>query len=392
MRSVFPVFSRLSVLLSLISVSCWAQIDLHGFGSIRLGTINAERQNPNIVGLYQDDKLSWDDESLFGLQTQSDLGSQLSFTTQIIGKGANDFTPEVTLAFLRVDLANDQQLRLGRISMPLFSQSDVQYVGYAHDYSRLPKATYWRFEYETADGLSYQGKTTFDEFSARYSLIWAEFNGNVFKNVVDEGVEIDLHAMQSLSLVLSYRQFELFGGLLEAKTEGPKLNDFIFSPSIQQAVANSGVDPLLQQEFFAVLSVNKNARYQFWGARWQYADWKFELEKAQYGIAQSIDAFTYSQYIALSRRFDEVIITVHRERYLQNAAHAAGLGHLTPSPLVPLAFQISQAVNDPGYAMNVLSLRYDFASSMALKADYFKGSSYTQGPFTGFSMGVDFVF
>ncbi len=392
MRSVSLVTNCLNILVCVISFSCLAAVDLHGFGSLRVGKINAEEQNPNIVGLYQEDKLSWKDESLFGLQTHSDLTEDLSFTTQLIGKGVNDFAPEVTLAFLRLDLANDQQLRFGRISMPLFSQSDVQYVGYAHDYSRLPKATYWRFEYETADGVSYQGKTTFDELSARYSLIWAEFNGNVFKNVVEDGVEIDLHAMQSLSLVLSYRQFEVFGGLLEAKTDGPKLDKFIFSPAIEQAVANSGVDSALQQEFFAVLSVNKNARYQFWGARWQYADWKFEFEKAQYGIAQSIDAFTYSQYIALSRRFDELIVTVHRERYLQNANHAAGLAHLTPSPLVPLALQISQAVNDPGYAMNVLSMRYDFANSMALKADYFRGSSYTHGPFTGFSMGVDFVF
>jgi hypothetical protein len=37
-------------------------------------------------------------------------------------------------------------------------------------------------------------------------------------------------------------------------------------------------------------------------------------------------------------------------------------------------------------------MRYDFANNMALKADYFKGGSYSNGPFKGFSVGVDFVF
>lgn len=368
------------------------KVELHGFGSFRVGEISSDTANPNIVDLYQQSGLNWRDESLFGLQTNVDLTENLSFNTQLIAKGINDFDPEVTLAFVRYQISPDQQLRFGRLSMPLFSQSDVQYVGYAHDYARLPKATYWRFEYETADGLSYEAKHSWADFTARYTLTWAEFHGKVFKNVVPAGIEIKLHEMRSISFAVGYQNLELFAGHLDANTQGQNLDNYVFSPELQAVVASSSNSFIEQQQFYDDLSLSKDATYQFWGARFRYEDWKLEYERAIYGILHSVDALAYTQYVALSRRFDNIIITVHREHYLQNPLSAAGLEKITSPVLQNIAKQLSYGINDRGYAMNVISMRYDFANNMALKADYFKGGSYSNGPFKGFSVGVDFVF
>lgn len=393
MKFVSHVTSCCSFLLLITaSMSIQAEVEIHGFGSFRVGAISATIENPNIVELYQQSGLNWRDESLFGLQTNIDLAESLSFNTQLIGKGFNDFDPEVTLAFVKYQLSPDQQLRFGRLSMPFFSQSDVQYVGYTHDYSRLPKATYWRFEFETADGISYEAKHTLGDFNAKYTLIWAEFKGEVFKNVVPGGLEIELNAMRSMSAAVGYKNFDVYAGLLEADANGKNLDNYIFSPAVQLAVANSGADLAGQQQFFDELSLIKAASYQFWGARWRYGDWKLEYERAIYGVLNSVDALTYTHYLAVSRRLDNFIFTIHREKYRQNPYGSAGITQLSSTSLIKIAQQISAGVNEPGYAMNVLSMRYDFASNMALKADYFRGSSYNNGPFTGFSIGVDFVF
>ncbi len=392
MKFVSHVTYCLSASLALFAAFANAEVELHGFGSIRVGEISGTIENPNIVDLYQENGLNWRDESLFGLQSNVDLSEDLSFNTQLIGKGINDFDPEVTLAFARYQISPDQQLRFGRVSMPLFSQTDVQYVGYAHDYARLPKATYWRFEFETVDGLSYEAKHALGDFTARYTLIWAEFRGDVFKNVVPDGVEIELQDMRSLSFSLGYQNVELFAGITDANTKGKNIDDFVFSPAVRLAVSNSGADLLSQQSFFQELSVSKDASYKFWGSRWRYEDWKIEYERAIYGILNSIDALTYTQYFAISRRFDDYIFTIHREQYRQNQASPAGLATITNNSLLKIAQQLSIGINEPGYAMNVLSMRYDFAANMAFKADYFRGGSYSHGRFNGFSLGVDFVF
>lgn len=381
-----------SASLLLFASIAHAEVEIHGFGSIRVGEISGATENPNIVDLYQEDGLNWRDESLFGLQSNVDLSADLSFNTQLIGKGINDFDPEVTLAFVRYQLSPDQQVRFGRLSMPLFSQTDVQYVGYAHDFARLPKATYWRFEFETVDGLSYESKHALGDFTARYTLIWAEFRGNVFKNVVPAGVEIELQDMRSFSFAMGYDNLDVFAGFTSANTKGKNIDDVVFLPSVKQAVANSGADLAAQQQFFADLSVSKDATYQFWGSRWRYDDWKIEYERAIYGILDSIDALTYTQYFAVSRRFDDFILTLHREQYRQNPNAADGLRNISHGNLLAIGQQLSAGVNELGYAMNVISLRYDLTSNMALKSDYFRGGSYTHGKFSGFSLGVDFVF
>jgi len=382
----------LSACFMMVGFSALAEVEIHGFGSIRAGQISGKTENPNIVELYQEDGINWRDESLFGLQSNVDLSEDLSFNTQLIGKGINDFDPEVTLAFVRYQISPDQQLRFGRLSMPLFSQSDVQYVGYAHDYSRLPKASYWRFDFETADGLSYEAKHTLGDFNARYTLIWTEFRGDVFKNVVPEGIEIELQNMRSMSFALGYQNLDVFAGITAAHTEGQNIDNFVFSPGVRNIVANSGADLPTQQQFYQELSVSKRATYQFWGGRFRYDDWKIEYERAIFGILNSFDALTYTQYLAVSRRFNSFIFTAHREQYRQNPYSAAGLATISNNTLLQLAKQISVGVNEPGYAMNVLSMRYDFAANMAFKADYFRGGSYSHGRFTGFSLGVDFVF
>ena len=381
-----------SLLALLLATSAQAEVTLHGFGSFRAGELSAQLENPNIVDFYQKSGLRWQDESLFGLQSQVDLSQNLSFNAQLIAKGINDYQLDVTLAFAKYQLSPDQQIRFGRLSMPLFSQSDVQYVGYAHDYSRLPKATYWRFEFETADGVSYEAKHTFGDAYAKYSLSWAEFRGDVFKNVVAQGVEIQLQDMRSVSLALGYQNVEFFAGGLTANSKAQALDDYIFSPAVKNTVSVFATDLNSQLEFYRALSLTKDASYKFFGGRWHFADWKLEFERAKYGILDSVDALTNTQYLALSRRFDDVIVTVHRERYQQDPYSAAGLTKLNNEALLQLAQQISVSINETGYAMNVLSMRYDFAANFAWKADYFRGNSYSHGPFTGFSLGVDFVF
>lgn len=395
--------SRLKILLCLLVTgfgcfTCFVQaqqpVSINGFGSVRMGKLLPSKDNPQLVEFYNDDGLSFADDTLFGLQLQTESADNLSYTLQLIGKAVEDYDPEVSLAFVRYQLDPNHQLKFGRLAVPLFAQSDIQYVGYSHDYSRLPKAMYYRFDFEVADGVAFEGQQIYQDFSLKYVLQLTEFSGKVFKRQFDGGIPIKLQQMKNLRLELAYQNLQLLAGGLRANTDGSQLNERVLNRLVLPAVQASGASIDAQQQLMSALSFDKTASYTFWGARWQYQAWKLEAERARYGIDDSADVATTADYLALSYRFDNFILTLHRERSLEDPENLAWLPQITDPALRQIAATFSSNFNNSAYRMQVLSLRYDLQPGLSFKADLFSGKHQNSnvGSFKGFSMGVDFVF
>jgi hypothetical protein len=393
--------SRLNHQLCVLLVGCcmWlpaqAQqpVSVNGFGSVRLGKLLPSKDNPQLVEFYNEDDLSFADDTLFGLQLQAESDADLSYTLQLLSKAVEDYDPDVSLAFVRYQLDPNHKIKFGRLAVPLFAQSDIQYVGYSHDYSRLPKAMYYRFDFEVADGLAFEGQQTYQDFSLKYVLQLTEFSGNVFKQQGSGGIPIKLHQMKNLKLELTYQDLQLFAGGVRANTDGKNLNKQLLDPLLP-AIQASTASVAAQQQFMAALNFNKDAEYAFWGLRWQYQAWKLEAERSRYGITDSADVINTAEYLALSYRFDRVIVTLHQEKLAEDPENVQWLQQVTAPELRQIGFNFSKNVNNNSYRMQVLSLRYDLQPGVALKADIFHGKHQLDnvGRFKGFSLGVDFVF
>ena len=84
-----------------------AELELHGFGSVRVGKMLPSANNARLVDMYATEGLIWRDETLFALQLNNDLGQQLRLTIQLMAKGYADFAPKLNLAFLTYQLTPD---------------------------------------------------------------------------------------------------------------------------------------------------------------------------------------------------------------------------------------------------------------------------------------------
>jgi hypothetical protein len=368
---------------------------INGFGSVRMGKLIPSKDNPKLVEFYNDDGLSFADDTLFGLQLQAETDHDLSYTLQLIGKAVADYKPEVSLAFVKYQLNPNHKIKFGRLAVPLFAQSDVQYIGYAHDYSRLPKAVYYRFDFEVADGVAFEGQQTYQEFSLKYLLQLTDFKGQVFKNSqYPAGIELKLHQMKNFRFELNYLNAQLFAGGIRAKTDGSKLNEILIENRVLPAVLASGASAAEQQKFLSMLNFTKNAQYIFYGFRWQQQAWKLEAEHARYGINDSADAASTTEYLAVSYRFEPFILTLHHERAAEDPNNLNVLRQTSHPVLQQIGTQFSQSLNNVNYQMQVLSLRYDLQPGLSFKADLFSGHHRREnvGNFKGFSLGVDFVF
>lgn len=377
----------------LLSLPLHAQVTINGFGSLRVGKLLPSQDNPMIVEFYNEEGLSFADDSLFGLQLQAELDADLSYTLQLLGKAAEDYDPDVSLAFVRYQLSPDHIIKIGRLAVPLFAQSDIQYIAYSHDYSRLPKAVYYRFDFELADGVAFEGQQVYQDFSLKYVLQLTEFSGKVFKQFEGGGIPIKLHQMKNLKLELTYQDLQLFAGGVRANTGGDNLNAQLLAPLLP-AVQASAASPAAQQQFMQALNFNKKAEYTFWGGRFRYQAWKLEAERSRYGIAESADAMSAAEYLALSYRFDNFMLTLHREKLAKNPENVVWFSQVTDPELRQIGLKFSKSINRMSYKMQALSLRYDLQPGIALKADLFHGKHQLEnvGSFKGFSLGVDFVF
>lgn len=372
-----------------------AEYELHGFGSVRVGKMLPSAANPKLVDMYSTDGWIWRDETLFALQFNNDLGDKLRITMQLMAKGHEAFQPKLSLAFLSYQFTPDSQLNFGRISNPLFSQSDTQYIRYAHDYARLPKAMYWNLEFETIEGLSYQQKWRWGDIAVKSRLVTGEFNGKTFKSVIPEGVNAKVHQIVNGSLELSSQHWNIFGGLMQGDADGDEFNQQLIFPQIQSALQASGASQQEKQQLLDAISLSKKAVYFYLGARLYWQEWKLEGERARYGVRDSADPENTATYIAISRRFDPMILTFHHEWNHQDINDFSYMNHITQPALRNIGQQVYQRLAAPNrFRMNVLTLRYDFQPGASFKIDFLAGKDKlaTVDKFRAMSLGVDFVF
>lgn len=100
------------------------------------------------------------DDSKVGLQVTGRFTDKLSAVVQVVSahRYDNTFTPQVEWANVKYAFTPDFSLRVGRIEIPTFLNSDYRDVGYANPWLRVPEEVYNTVPISNSDGadLSYR--------------------------------------------------------------------------------------------------------------------------------------------------------------------------------------------------------------------------------------------
>ena len=365
-----------------------ADIQMNGFGSVRFGQmVDVDGVNPMLPNLYNDDDLTFKDESLFGIQFSSDLGDGLSATVQLTAEGSNDFDVEAHWAYISYQINENHTVNAGRLATPLFNQSEYELVGFAHNYARLPKSVYWGFDFNTFEGVSLDSQYTFEDYFLTTKLIYGNWDGDI------EGINSEFKNIVGANASLNRDWWTVFGGALLSEFEGD-IDSALTIPSVIGGVNASGATGAEIDSFLSSISQSgKDGLYMYGGFKVDHHDWLIDYEYAQYEIQDSADAKNKSWYLSLGRRFNEYTVTYVHEDYSQDSDYS-----VLSSVENPILQATGQSFVDALAARNMtidsIHVRWDFTSSAALKADYFFGSDdrVEVGDFSGFSVGVDFIF
>lgn len=159
-----------SALALAISPAMAAEIRFDGFASFVAGQVidKDELAGDSLRGF--DERLSFQENSLFAVQVRADLQEKLSATAQIIAKGSEDYDARFNWAYLSYELSNEISIKVGRFRTPLFMYSDFLDVGYAYHWISPPDSVYDLGGFDSADGIMVEYQTHLGDWTSTFTV------------------------------------------------------------------------------------------------------------------------------------------------------------------------------------------------------------------------------
>ncbi len=107
-------------------------------------TAGASKASPAVYDQNIDisDDVTFDTDTIIGLQTSFQLSPEADVTVQMVAKAADNWELEAEWAFLRYNLTDDLSFRAGRLRLPLYLFSESLDVGFSYPWVRPPNEVY----------------------------------------------------------------------------------------------------------------------------------------------------------------------------------------------------------------------------------------------------------
>ncbi|CAK0773012.1 conserved hypothetical protein [Gammaproteobacteria bacterium] len=94
------------------------------------------------AAVYEDGGVKFGPDSKLGFQGQATINDNLSFTAQVVSRGAQNGKGDLEWAYGSYALTPSTTLQFGRKRLPLFYYSETQDVGFSFPWLHLPPQTY----------------------------------------------------------------------------------------------------------------------------------------------------------------------------------------------------------------------------------------------------------
>lgn len=162
------------------------QLEFSGFASI-VANKTFQKDSGNQGNRY--DRMSASanmrDLSLLGLRLNLDFDNKLSFTTQAVMYGEDDFKPSFDWIYASYDINNSWQVSLGRTRTPIFMYSAYQDVSYAYTWLSPPHSVYGVPRFKSVDGIQIRHRAMLGEWASDVQFWYGSIKENLKTNDLD---------------------------------------------------------------------------------------------------------------------------------------------------------------------------------------------------------------
>jgi len=172
------------------------ELDFNGFISVGGGIADNDELN---LDVDYDEDVSFNEDSILGIQTTAPINDKISFTAQLVARGKEDYDVSAEWAFLKFEANDEFYARAGRLRAPFFAYSESIEVGYSYHWIRPPSEVY-RLPFSSIDGVDANYTTWLtDDWQFTSQVYFGTFSDDV--DIF--GLESDLDLRNGTGLVLS---------------------------------------------------------------------------------------------------------------------------------------------------------------------------------------------
>lgn len=338
------------------------------------------------------EKLELRDYTKLGLRIRVDLLDNLSFTTQMLADGRDDFKPEFDWIFISYNITSDLVLHVGKYVTSYYMYSDYSDISYAYQWVEAPNAVYGTNINKTLEGAKLVSTNSLsDSWSSEFSLMVGKDKADLSKVGV-EGATLNMRSNFGFSWQIEHDWLTLrtsyFATRTSAKIDKSRLD-------VQYTLNAQGHTDIASSSVFNDAKLNrmltwKDSRGNFAGigASTHFRKW-FSIAEVSYSNLEhtiangkQISGYVTTGLYLPGRVTLALTLYQKRNKYNQDslktieqaADNAIAAGDTTEimnaygakSALIHTLNSV-QNRNRQGFT---LSSRWDFHSKAALKAEY----------------------
>lgn len=145
-----------------------AEVRLDGFASL-VGGMVLDKDEGEIY-FYSEEDLTFDVDSVYGIQIRGDLENDLTVTAQIVGRGNNNYEAEFEWAFASYQINGEWRISVGKTRSPIYMYSDSLDVSYSYHWIQ-PPLTVYEVPFNTLEGVNVEYLTNVGEWSSRLTFV-----------------------------------------------------------------------------------------------------------------------------------------------------------------------------------------------------------------------------
>ena len=338
-----------------------------GFGTV--GVMHSSNQDADFVasnfrqgtGAGRSDETSFKVDSKVGGQLDWQASDRLSMSVQALSKQYEDKTwvPRIESAFVKFKALQSLDVRVGRVSPPVYMLSDYINVNYANPWVRPPSEHYGVVPFSNIDGMDLLWRPT----TGSVSWLVQPYVGRTKVDFAGGNSDAE-NKVSGISITASRGDLSLRTGYLIDKVHfgGSSIDTLIGAYS-----ALCAIDPVacgLAHD----LNNDITAKYLSFGATWDPGNYFVSGEWAQLKFDSDTSQNAHSWYITSGYRLDKWTPYVSYSKFkIDSSAIYTGSGNATTN-----AITTAGRMGYTGQGQHTISLgvRYDVMPNVALKAQW----------------------
>lgn len=341
-----------------------ADVRINGFANFVGGVTSS---NDSVYGYNED--VSFREGSLMAIQVSSDVNDKLTATGQIVAKGKNDFEADFEWAYLSYQATDNLSILGGRFRIPFFRYSSSFDVGYSYHWVLAPQSVYG-IHFNNMDGLRFDYNDYIGDWEYGLQVAYGSFDTRIFD------AEATGRNVFSLTGEAAYEWFKV------RAVYGQTKNTIDLSTSNEAPVRalSSAMNNLIQlglSDLENDMQIRDDkAVFTGLGIEIDRYDWFVSGEITKIEVENSYLADDDAFYVTAGFRTGKFTPSITFERFKSDVKlKFMDKVKAAPAAVQPYALPIVVGVQQSqqeDYKVVTLGVRYDWSTSIALKADISK--------------------